>query len=269
MLEDQRKNCLLKVDSLSVRYGCAQGVVSASISLNEGDSIAIVGESGSGKTTLLRSIARLLPAQARIESGSIEFEGKDLVRAGSKEVRAIRGSRIAYLFQNGQASLDPVFRVGRQFDEVLRAHGRKGSHSYEKGLLLGMGIEDPERVLTSLPSELSGGQCQRVAMALAVACGPKLLLADEPTSALDVGAQAKVEALLRRVNQNEGIALVVVTHDIDLAARIASRIAVMKDGRIIEIGQTEQVMQDPTEAYTRELISAVPRMTRKFREVAL
>ena len=258
---------LLKVDSLSVSYGHARGVARVSIALAEGESLAIVGESGSGKTTLLRSIARLLPVQARVESGSVEFSGRDILRASEREMRALRGSQIAYIFQNGQSSLDPLFTIGQQFGEILRAHGKEVSCVYERNLLSKMGIQDPSRVLHALPSELSGGQCQRVAIAFAVACEPKLLLADEPTSALDVGAQAKVEELLRDLNQREGISLVVVTHDIGLATRIASRIAVMKDGHVIETGQTEQVVANPSEAYTRELISAVPRATRKFRRV--
>lgn len=261
------KDHVLEIDSLSVSYGCARGVISASIALERGESLAIVGESGSGKTTLLRSIAGLLPRFARIESGSMEFMGRDLIRASAREMRSLRGSQIAYVFQNGQDSLDPLFKIGRQFDEVLRTHGREVSLSYEEDLLSRMGIDDPARILDSVPSELSGGQCQRVAIALAVACGPKLLLADEPTSAIDVEAQAKVERLLTDLNEGEGISLVTVTHDIDFAARIASRIAVMKEGRVIEIGEAERIVEDPLEAYTRELVNAVPRMTREFREV--
>ncbi len=261
------KDVLLKVDSLSVSYGSAQGAASACLALDKGESLAIVGESGSGKTTLLRSIARLLHKQARIESGSIEFSGRDLVRASLKEMRALRGSQIAYVFQSGQDSLDPLFKVGRQFDEVLRAHGKDASRAYECDLLSKMGIEDPSRVLGSLPSELSGGQCQRAAIALAVACGPKLLLADEPTSALDVDAQARVEDLLNELNRNEGISMMVVTHDIEFAARIASRIAVMRDGRIIETGKVEQITKSPSEEYTRKLIDSVPRTCREFRQV--
>ena len=243
---------LLEIDSLTVNYGPNRALASVSLGLGAGESLAVVGESGSGKSTLLRSIARLLPRQARSESGAIEFRGTDLVTAPG---------------QNGRESLDPLFTVGRQLDEVLRAHGKEVPPSWGEALLRRMGIEDPGRVLATFPRELSGGQCQRVAVALSVACGPSLLLADEPTGGLDEEARDKVGGLLGDLNAREGVALVTVTHDIGFAAQVARRIAVMRDGRIVEEGPTERVMARPSQPYTRELIDAVPRTERTFRRV--
>ncbi len=258
---------LLEIDSLTVNYGPNRALASVSLGLGAGESLAVVGESGSGKSTLLRSIARLLPRQARIESGAIEFRGTDLVTAPGRVLRSLRGSQIAYVFQNGRESLDPLFTVGRQLDEVLRAHGKEVPPSWGEALLRRMGIEDPGRVLATFPRELSGGQCQRVAVALSVACGPSLLLADEPTGGLNEEARDKVGGLLGDLNAREGVALVTVTHDIGFAAQVARRIAVMRGGRIVEEGPTERVMARPSQPYTRELIDAVPRTERTFRRV--
>lgn len=258
---------LLKIEDLEVSYGCSRGLMSTDLLLQEGESLAVVGESGSGKTTLLRTIARLLPRQAVVCSGRVEFYGNDVLKLSSKEMRSIRGSSIAYVFQNGQNSLDPLFKIDYQFDEVLRAHDKDRSVACKEELLARMGIEDPSRILKALPCELSGGQCQRVAIALAVACEPKLLLADEPTGALDGEAQEKVRDLLISLNREFGVSLIVVTHDIDFASQVASRIAVMKDGRIIEIGQTERVMKEPSQSYTKKLIESIPSMKHRFKRV--
>lgn len=258
---------LLEIDSLSVSYGGARGLDSVDLALARGESVAVVGESGSGKSTLLRSVARLLPSLATVETGRIEFCGIDLLAVPDKAFRSLRGSRIAYVFQNGQDSLDPMFTVGRQLDEVLRAHGKEVSPTWGEGLLRKMGVEDPGRVLASRPRELSGGQCQRAAMALAVACGPDLLLADEPTGSLDEGARDKVGELLGGLNGDGGTTLVTVTHDIAFASRVARRIAVMKDGRIVEEGPADRVVGHPSHPYTRRLLDAVPRAGRTFRRV--
>ena len=221
---------LLEIDSLTVSYGGARGLDSVDLVVGRGESVAVVGESGSGKSTLLRSVARLLPPQATVETGRIEFCGIDLLAVPDKVLRSLRGSRIAYVFQNGQDSLDPMFTVGRQLDEVLRAHGRKAAPSWGEELLQKMGIEDPGRVLASRPRELSGGQCQRAAMALALACGPDLLLADEPTGALDSKSATQLLETFDLLNKM-GASIVMVTHDA-FTASWCSRIVFIKDGRL-------------------------------------
>lgn len=256
---------ILSVRDLVVSYQGVAAVRSVSLEVGAGEIVGIVGESGSGKSTLLRSIAHLLAPVARIEEGSIAFAGHDITHARAQEMRSLRGSSISYLFQNAERSFDPLFTIGAQFDEVMRAHGssvrseRTAMRDRQLAALARMGFTDPDRVLAAYPFELSGGMCQRVALAFALAGSPKLLLADEPTSSLDGQAQARVIDLLSTLNAQEGLAILVVSHDIDLVARFARRIIVMHEGRVVETGPSVQVMNDPQDPYTQALIAAIPR----------
>lgn len=257
---------ILTVRDLVVSYQGVAAVQGVSLEVSAGEIVGIVGESGSGKSTLLRAVAHLLAPTARIEKGSIAFAGHDITRAHAREMRSLRGSSISYLFQNAERSFDPLFTIGAQFDEVMRAHGysprseRTVMRDRQLAALARMGFTDPERVLASYPFELSGGMCQRVALAFALAGSPQLLLADEPTSSLDDKAQARVVDLLSTLNAQDALAILVVSHDIDLVARFARRIIVMYEGRIVEAGTSAQIMNDPQDPYTQALIEAIPRV---------
>lgn len=252
---------ILTVQGLCVRYFGAQALGNVDLSVKRGEVVGIVGESGSGKSTLLKAIAGLLPQTAAVTSGSVELDGIDLLGRDGKEMRAMRGSEIGFLFQDTEGSFDPLFTIKKQFDEVMDAHRRKPKDRDEwdriqrKALDL-VGLRDADRVLSSLPSELSGGMCQRAALAMILALSPDILLADEPTSALDVTSQKRVMDILRTLNAEEGLSILMVSHDIDLIGSIADRIVVMHNGRIVEEGLTAQVMNDPVDPYTRELIAA-------------
>lgn len=256
---------LLAVRGLEVRYGGSPVLHGVDLEVGEGEIVGVVGESGSGKSTLLNAVAGLLPCSAEICAGSILYDGSEISIAGSKAMQALRGRGIGYLFQNAEGSFDPLFSIKSQFDEALKANGavpkkKPDMLAVQKAALERVGLDDADRVLGALPSELSGGMCQRVALAFAVALGPKLLLADEPTSALDGKSQDKVVDILRRLNVEEGLAVLIVSHDIDLVASLAHRIIVMRSGRIVESGRSDEVMDDPQQPYTRELIAAVPRV---------
>lgn len=258
-LPSEREQNLLSVERLSVSFGGASALRDVSLKLAQGQVLAVVGESGSGKTTLLRSVTRLLAPGAQVDGGSIRFEGVDLLQLKPREMAALRGGRISYLFQNAQLSLDPLFTVERQFREVLRAHGLPAEIALMQEALRRVGFDEPDRVLGCLPSQLSGGMAQRVALAFALAGRPRLLLADEPTSALDASSQEQVMGLLRQLNQAEGMAILLVTHDIQLAATFAQRMVVMHRGVVVEEGLSAEVMTAPKHPYTRQLIAAVPR----------
>lgn len=266
---DSTQQPLLEVSDLSVSFGDAQVLHDVSFSMGLGGSVALVGESGSGKSTLLKTIANLAPKSLRVDAGSIRYAGQDVLGLKGDALRKYRCEGAKYVFQNGQESFDPLFSVGRQFDESLHARKIQTDLSTELELLMHMGVVDGERVLSSLPSELSGGLCQRVALAIALAGTSKLLLADEPTSALDSESQKRVADLLRKVNETDGIALLLVTHDIELASELTSRIIVMHNGRIVEAGSSDEVLSQPKDPYTRTLIESVPKMERSYRRVAL
>lgn len=275
---------ILTVQGLSVSHGSDIALRDVSLVVQQAEIVGVVGESGSGKSTLLRAVAGLLPPSACM-TGTACLEGSELTHVRPKELRSIRGSTVSYLFQNAERSFDPLFTIGSQFDEVMRAHeradrsvdasdpsrsdsmrgarrkvAREQRQARQVEALERMGFSDPDRILGALPSELSGGMAQRVALAFALAGSPRLLLADEPTSALDTAAQGRVLELLREMNEQEGLAILVVSHDIDLVAQFASRIIVMHEGRIVEEGSSSRIMNDPHEPYTRELIAAIPRV---------
>lgn len=253
---------ILGIDGLGVSYGGVRAVRGFSLAVASGEIVGLVGESGSGKSSVLRAVAGLLGRSGRLDAGSIMFKCLDLARASAKEMAALRGREVAYVFQDPTASLDPLQRVGRQFGECLSAHGivrGEAMHVLMRDFLEQMGFDDAERVLVSWPHELSGGMCQRVVLAMSAALNPTLLLADEPTSALDVAAQRQVSRLLLRLRDERGMSMVVVSHNIAAIAQVADRIGVMQSGELVELGERDQVLHAPAHPYTAELIAAVPR----------
>ncbi len=252
---------MLEIKDLSVAYGSKRVLHDVSLKVEPGEILAVVGESGSGKSTMLRSILGLNGGSAAVERGQVLFDGRDLLTAGEKELRRIRGGEIAMVFQQPAQSFDPVTKIGRQVYETVRAHEKLSkADTYEKmrTLLADMKLPEPDRILNSYPFELSGGMCQRVALALAMVLKPRLLLADEPTSALDVTVQAQVIATMMKLRENFGMSILLVTHNIGVAAHMAGRMAVMYRGSIVEQGETRQILSAPAHEYSRRLIASVP-----------
>jgi len=257
---------MLKVDDLTLSVvdpeTGAETVIlhGSSFSLAQGEALGLVGESGSGKSMTLRCCLGIEPAGARV-GGSIELDGMDLLSAGGEKLRRIRADDLALIAQNPHGALNPVLPVGRFLIEGMRdARGvsRADAERRAAELLREVGILDTRRVLGSYPHQLSGGMLQRVVIAGALSGTPKLLLADEPTTALDVTTQAEVAAILDEKRREHGLSMIFVSHDLDLAAAVCDRLAVMKDGRILEIGTPEQIRDQPLTEYTRMLMAARP-----------
>ena len=260
---------LLELDRLSTHYITARGtrVVKAvdevSLTLRAGETLGVVGESGSGKTTLAQSILRLLPPAARIVSGGLRFEGEDLLAKSPAEMRRIRGKRIAMILQDPMASLNPLFTIGDQVAEPVRVHegvGRRSAFERARGLLKDVRIPAPEQRLREYPHQMSGGMRQRIVGAIAISCEPRLLIADEPTTSLDVTIQAQYLKLLRDLQREHGLALIFITHNLGIVARMCDSVAVMYAGRVIESGPVRQIFNAPVHPYTRALIESIPRL---------
>jgi microcin C transport system ATP-binding protein len=255
---------LLSVESLSIRFATVSGSVrvvhEASFSIGHGERLALVGESGSGKTITALSVLRLNPDAHY--TGRIMFDGRDLLAADLSDVRRIRGRDIAVVFQEPMSALNPLFTAGDQIAELLERHeglSRGQALREAQALLARTQISDPARCAAAYPHELSGGQRQRVLIAMALACRPRLLIADEPTTALDVTIQRQIIALLDSLQQEFGMSVLLITHDLPLVRQFADRIAVMQGGRMVEFGPTTQVFAQPAHAYTRRLIDSRPR----------
>ncbi len=261
---------LIEISDLSVQFNTSHGTVRAveslSYAVHPGEMVAIVGESGSGKSVSALTIMRLLPpGTSRVTSGSIRFDGRDLLSLDDEEMRQIRGRDIAMIFQEPMTSLNPVLRIGLQITEPLTIHmGLDEAQARARAveLLTLVGITDPESRLNQYPHELSGGMRQRVMIAIGLACNPKLLIADEPTTALDVTIQAQILELMKDLSRRLGIAVVIITHNLGIVARYADRVNVMYAARIVESGTAERVFGRPLHPYTRGLLSAVPRLDR-------
>jgi ABC-type dipeptide/oligopeptide/nickel transport system ATPase component len=265
---------LLQVDNLSINFRTENGLVEAvkrvSLSLEHGGSLAIVGESGSGKSVTALSLARLLPTPpAEFASGSIHFEGRDILAMSPAELRAVRGGGIAYVFQEPATSLNPVFTIRSQIAEGIRLHRPEVENlDAEVAKWLGaVGIVDPEKRMRDYPHQLSGGMQQRAMIAMALACRPRLLVADEPTTALDVTIQAQILAELRRLRAEFDMALILITHNFGIIRGLCDRVAVMFRGEIVETGKTESVLENPQHPYTKALIACVPRLGTKQRRL--
>ena len=229
-----------------------------------GEAVAIVGESGCGKSVGAMSILRLIPEPpGRIVKGEVLFEGRDLLKLSNAEIRDVRGRDIAMIFQEPMTSLNPVFSVGRQLTETLLRHtDMKASQANERALelLIQVGISDPQRRLEQFPHHLSGGMRQRVMIAMALACDPKLIIADEPTTALDVTIQAQILELMKGLSERLGVAQLIITHNLGVVARYAKRVNVMYAGKIVEMGLAKDIYHNPSHPYTLGLLASVPRL---------
>ena len=255
----------LIVDRLTVTYGEKLAVDGVSFSLSPGKIYVIVGESGSGKSTLLRTIGGLLTKEGKIVSGDIWMGEQNLIQLSEKEWCEVHGNKMGYIFQNPEQSLSPLAKIGKQFVESQNMHAKTAGKKSKKEiledaeeLLKELRFENPQRVLKSYPFELSGGMCQRVAIALAIMNQPSLLLADEPTSALDVASQDMTIETLLALRKKTDLSILLVTHNMEVARSLADEIGVMYQGRIIESGLPEEIWNDPKEDYTKKLIAAIP-----------
>lgn len=253
------------------RYGVGKAVDGVSFTLNEAETLGIVGESGSGKSITALSIVRAVPQPAgKIVDGEILFEGNDLLRASEREMRGIRGSRIGTILQDPMMSLDPVFTIGNQVAEPLQWHQRLAGSGLRKRvieLLREVRISAPEVRVGEYPHQMSGGMRQRIVGAMAIACTPRLLIADEPTTALDVTIQAQFLDLLVDLKVSHGLAMILITHDLGVVARICDRVAVMYGGRIVETAPVEELLKRPAHPYTQALIGSVPKISGRTDEL--
>jgi peptide/nickel transport system ATP-binding protein len=256
---------LLEVEDLSVRFDTDDGEVHAvdrlSLTLGESEVLGVVGESGCGKSVSFMSLLRLLPETATVE-GTARFDGVDLLRASGSRLREIRGRQIAFVFQEPMTSLNPAFKVGNQIGEVLRRHlglSRADARARAIELLRLVRIPSPERRVDEYPHQLSGGMRQRVMIAMALACDPKILIADEPTTALDVTIQAGILDLMRDIRERLGTAIVLITHNLGVVADVADRVVVMYAGRKVEEAPVHELFARPQHPYTNGLLGAVPR----------
>jgi peptide/nickel transport system ATP-binding protein len=256
---------LLEVKSLRTSFFTGAGEVRAvdgvSFAVEPGKLMGIVGESGSGKTATVLSIMRLLPESARIVGGEILFGGRDLLKLSEPEMRAVRGARIAMIFQEPMTSLNPVFTIGSQVGEAIRLHqntsrGETRHRSIEA--LRMVGIADPERRIDDYPHQLSGGMRQRVMIAMALACNPQLLIADEPTTALDVTIQAQILDLIRELQERLKLAVILVTHDLGIVAEYADDVTILYAARVMEQAPSHELFRDPLNPYTRGLMESIP-----------
>ena len=257
---------LLDVQNLRVRFDTHQGTVRAvddvSFHVEEGEILGLVGESGSGKSVTNLALMGLIPSPpGTVSSTSVMFDGQDIGNASVKEMQRLRGDRMSMIFQDPMTSLNPLLTVGRQLTEVLEVH--KGMNRHEAAKLAAAGLDDvgipnPEARLAAYPHELSGGLRQRVMIAMALLCQPRLLIADEPTTALDVTIQAQILELMKSLQQKYGTAIVLITHDLGVVAGMADRVNVMYAGKLVESGSTRPLFASPTHPYTRGLLASVP-----------
>ncbi len=257
---------VLSVADLSVEFRTRSGIVRAledvSLKVHRGECLGVVGESGSGKSVTAYAVMRLLDAAGRVTKGDIRFGGMDLRTASAREMAELRGRELSMIFQNPRAALNPIRPVGQQLADVLLRHGnvtRAEAPRRAVALLAEVGIPDPARRAGAYPFELSGGMCQRVGIALALACRPALLIADEPTTGLDVTTQAVIMDLVTGLARERGMATVLITHDLGLATEYCDRIAVMHAGHVVEDAPTAAIFANPRHPYTARLIAATPR----------
>ncbi|MFT4712161.1 MAG: oligopeptide transport system ATP-binding protein [Candidatus Azotimanducaceae bacterium] len=263
--DQPERKTLLQVDDLSVTFRTERGLVRAvdgvSLHVKEGETLAIVGESGSGKSVTALSILQLLGDAGRIDRGRVIFEGKDLVQSSSGDIRKIRGDRIAMIFQEPMSSLNPVLTIGKQVAEPIWLHRKMSwKEAFVKAgeLLEKVAIPDAKARLSDYPHQFSGGMSQRVMIAMALACEPKLIIADEPTTALDVTVQAQILSLLKHLTQEMNSSLILITHDLGVVARYADRVAVMYGGRVVETASARDLYKNPQHPYTEGLMASVP-----------
>ena len=258
-------NKILEVKNLEVNFRSFSGEVKAvrdvSFDLYQGETLAIVGESGSGKSVTVKAIMGLLSSNGYYKGGEILFDGKNIAAMAEKDLHSIRGNRIAMVFQDPMTSLDPTMKIGQQIMEVIRLHQKTSkAEAYEKAINLIelVGISDAKERMNQYPHQFSGGMRQRIVIAIALACEPKILIADEPTTALDVTIQAQILDLMKDLQKKIGASVIFITHDLGVVANVADRVAVMYAGRIVEIGTADEGFYDPRHPYTWGLIASMP-----------
>jgi peptide/nickel transport system ATP-binding protein len=266
---------LLAIEDLHVTFSTRRGLVEAvrgvSFSVAAGETLGVVGESGSGKSVTAFAVTRLLDASGQVSQGRIRFAGEDITSASSKQLRRLHGAAISMIFQNPRGALNPIRTVGQQISDAIMAHepissaeGRARALELLKAVL----IREPEKRLDAYPHELSGGMCQRVMIAMAIACAPKLLIADEPTTGLDVTTQKTVMDLLARITAERGMAMILITHDLGLASRYCQRVCVMEQGKVVEEAQPLSLFSAPRHPYTKRLVAASPTATSTIADLA-
>lgn len=270
----EQKNKLLEVKDLKVSFFTPAGEVKAvggiSYDLDYGEVMGVVGESGSGKSQEAYSIMGLLQSPGKVIGGSITFEGKDVLSFSKEEMTAFRGNKVAMIFQNPMTCLNPVYTIGNQLVEALRAHDKKISKEEAQKRAMEMmelvGINNVEKRMKQYPHEFSGGMRQRVMIAMALACNPKILIADEPTTALDVTIQAQIMDLMRELKEKMNTAIILVTHDLGVVANFADRIQVMYAGQVVERGTAREIFYDSKHPYTWALLSSVPKLAKESKQ---
>src|SRR3979409_1076367 len=265
---------LLGIRTLTLEFSTRRGVVRAAqhvyLTIAKGETVGIVGESGSGKSVTSFAVMRILDRAGRIADGSVLFTGIDVRAADEAEMRNLRGREMSMIFQNPRAALNPIRKVGHQIEDVLRQHVQAGSDDVTKravDILEQVRIARPRERYHAYPFELSGGMCQRVVIALALACRPQLLIADEPTTGLDVTTQKTVMDLIVELTKKRGMSTILITHDLGLAATYCDRVAVMEKGHVVESGPSPQIFTAPSHAYTRKLMRATPRPGASLRDL--
>ena len=256
---------ILSVEDLHIRFNTYAGTVHAvngiTFDIRSGEMFGLVGESGCGKSVTGLAVLRKIPPPGQMVEGRIHFQGKDVMEMSEADLQDIRGGRIAMIFQNPGASLNPVFTVGSQITRLIRLHtdaNKKQAKERALAMFESVGLPNPDRIFKAYPHNLSGGMQQRVMIAMALACGAELLIADEPTTALDVTIQAQILALLAELRKAEGLSILLITHDLGVVAETCDRVAVAYAGRIVETGQTDDVLYHPKHPYTRGLLAALP-----------
>jgi peptide/nickel transport system ATP-binding protein len=263
---------LVQIDELCVEYGLADGrsftaIQDYSLTIAAGETVGVVGQSGAGKSTIGKAILGLLGENARIASGSIVLDGLDVTRFRPRDFGTIRGAKVGYIYQNPMTALDPVLTIGEQLLESIETHTSKrgaAARDFTIELLRQAEVPEPESRLSKYPHQLSGGLCQRVVIAIAICARPQLLIADEPTTALDVTVQKAVLATLKKLARQDGISILLITHDMGVIAQMCDRVQVLRYGRLIEEGPAASILTAPTEPYTTRLMAAIPRMDRKL-----
>ncbi len=261
---------LIEVKGLKINFGKTEAVKGVDFCVGEDDSVAIVGESGSGKSVSAMSLARLLPPPPICQvSGSVKYKGEDVYGMSAARLRKLRGGEIAYIFQEPSTSLNPVFTVGSQIAEAVRLHFPEEKNVRKRVVkaLEEVGIRNPEQRYDSYPHELSGGMQQRVMIAMALSCAPKLLVADEPTTALDVTIQKQIIELLCRVRESRGMSILLITHNFGIISQLCRRVIVMFRGEIVERGLCSEVLKNPQHSYTKALMDCIPRLNDKSRKL--
>lgn len=257
---------LLKLQNIEISYDGEPMVTNVSLTMKPGEILGIVGESGSGKSTLIKAAMGLLDTSGSVNKGDIFYKGQNVLELGDEQLRTMRGPEMGMIFQNCGSALCPIRTIGDQLYETMEQHGYKDREAVKKRaeiLFNKINLKDSERILDSYPFELSGGMNQRVGIVMAMILEPDLLFADEPTSALDVTVQAQVVREMMALRDEFGTGIAIVTHNIGVVSHMADQVAVMCKGKLIEYGNTRDVIDDPQEAYTRQLIQAVPQIRRR------